>query len=519
MSWNRRYAAAGMIAGALVATMLPHSEAQPQINETVKPDEYLILGDANRGAGEPMIAVNRNDPDNIVIVAMATLHRLPNGEAPDGPIPPTGPGVGSVAHSMTQRVRELSTQDETVTDVAVTRDGGKTWEFSTDRFRQFFKRNRCHDSFAGAGPDGTMYFGCIPHIASDNTDFDQGYTQGGEPRNMRGGSAIAWSEDKGRTWSDPVWVHPDHSPQLYAPGLSGRLRFEYASPWDRPYFAADDSTGTIYVSGSGGGTFIRASHDRGRTWGIIYPLVSDDYPGGGGFGSTFSAGHGLLVTAYNANRVPEELHAQCPCPVLGTSRDDGKTWTHYLLPNVPPEPGPPPAAAPAPAAGAPGRGGRGGFGGPSYVIAVDPSRSGRYALARVGLARITVSVSEDGGKTWSNPVAAAEVPPGHAIGHRGMKFSPKGDLALFWLKQIRADYPAGGYDVWTAASRDGGKTFKTVRLSRDISPVVSRERGNFLFGNDLSSMDVDGRFVHVVWGDNRTGFLGTWYGRVPLSAY
>lgn len=146
-----------------------------------KSEEYLILGDANRGAGEPMIAVNRKDPSNIVIAAMATLHRLPNGEAPDGPIPPGGPGVGSIAHAMTQRVRELSTQDETVTDVAVTHDGGKTREFTTDGFRQFFKRNRCHDSFAGAGADGTMFFGCIPHIASDNTDFDEGYTAFGEP--------------------------------------------------------------------------------------------------------------------------------------------------------------------------------------------------------------------------------------------------------------------------------------------------------------------------------------------------
>lgn len=118
-------------------------------------------------------------------------------------------------------------------------------------------------------------------------------------------------------------VQPDHSPQLYPPNVAARLRFEYASPWDRPYFAADDSKGTIYVSGSGsGGTFVRASHDNGRTWGTIYPLVSDDYPGFGGFGSSFSAGHGLLVTAYTAFRVPEALKAQCPCPVLATSKDD-----------------------------------------------------------------------------------------------------------------------------------------------------------------------------------------------------
>jgi hypothetical protein len=45
------------------------------------------------------------------------------------------------------------------------------------------------------------------------------------------------------------------------------------------------------------------------------------------------------------------------------------------------------------------------------------------------------------------------------------------------------------------------------------------ERGNFGFGDDLATVDVDGKFVHMVWGDNRAGFFGTWYGRVPLSAY
>src|SRR5437870_4153889 len=222
--------------GARVLTaVFAASLGMTQMTETPVSDEYLILGDANRGAGEPMIAVNRKDPNNILIVAMATLHRLPNGEIPDGVIPPSGPGVGGAVHSATQRVRELSTQDETVTDIAVSRDGGKTWSFSVDNFREVFHRNRCHDSFAGAGPDGTMYFGCIPHIASDNTDFDKGYSAGGEPENMRGGSAIAWSNDKGMTWSKPVMVHVDHAPELYAPNLSGKLRFAYASPGDRPY--------------------------------------------------------------------------------------------------------------------------------------------------------------------------------------------------------------------------------------------------------------------------------------------
>ncbi len=54
----------------------------------------------------------------------------------------------------------------------------------------------------------------------------------GEARDYHGGSAIAWSTDKGKTWSDPVSVHPDHSPKLYAPTVKPML--EQASPWDRP---------------------------------------------------------------------------------------------------------------------------------------------------------------------------------------------------------------------------------------------------------------------------------------------
>ena len=41
-----------------------------QSNEGPKPEEYLLLGNANPGAGEP------------IVIAMATLNRLPSGEAP-----------------------------------------------------------------------------------------------------------------------------------------------------------------------------------------------------------------------------------------------------------------------------------------------------------------------------------------------------------------------------------------------------------------------------------------------------
>jgi hypothetical protein len=506
----------------------------PKSSEAPKSEEYLLLGSPNRGAGEPFIFVNPKDNDNIIVAAMATLNHLPTGESP---IPRGQPGVVEL------RVKELSVPDGSRTDIAVTHDRGKTWTFSEDDIRKALAKNRCSDSFAGAGPEGTLYVGCLAYMNLGSAGYDDGYSPiNGEPRNPGGGSAIAWSTDNGKTWSDPQYVHPLLSPQLYPPNV--HPVFEQVSPLDRPYFAADAQTGTIYISGTGsaytvdpatvprpkvdprlpgkgydgypsrsvsrGRTFIRASHDQARTWGMIYPMDSDEYPGGRG---GFSAAYGNLAVAYTATEVPENLNVQCPCTVFGISRDDGKTFEYKIVPALP--------EAPAQAASASPEGARrGGAGGPvgmggGVMLAADPSGEGRYALARQSGQQILVTITQDSGETWLQPVVAAEVPDGARFGHRAMKYSPKGDFALIW----KAMYADGSFDVWSAASRDGGSVFRTVRVSHAVSPPRILERGNFLFGDDLSSVDVDDEYVHVVWGDNRSGFQGTWYGRIPLSAY
>ena len=119
--------------------------AQP--GNEVRSEEYLLLGSANRGAGEPWVFINPKNSNNIIVVAMATLNRLPTGESP---IPRNAPGATEL------RIKELSTPDGSRTDIAVTHDGGKTWHFSEDDLRKYYDKNRCSDSFAGAGPDGTL---------------------------------------------------------------------------------------------------------------------------------------------------------------------------------------------------------------------------------------------------------------------------------------------------------------------------------------------------------------------------
>jgi hypothetical protein len=519
-----------LLISSVAAQTVPSTQGHSQNDTAPKSvsDEFLLLGDVNRGAGEPIIFVNPKDPNNIIVTAMATLNRLPTGEVPIHRFNPGGPP--KINPPATQlRIKELSTPDGSRTDIAISNDGGKTWTFSEDNFRKFFNKNRCSDSFSGAGPDGTLYMGCLAYLNRGAADYEDGYAPNGEARTYHGGSAIAWSTDKGKTWSNPVWVHPADSPQLYAPTVKPVL--EQASPWDRPFFVADSSTGTIYVSGSGLAytvdpatvprpkidpslpgkgytgypptavtryrTFLRASHDKGKTWGVIYPIDSDDFPGMAG---SFSAAHGRLVVAYTATKVPANVNATCPCTIFGTSTDDGKTFVYSVVPPLPPDPK---------------TSGRPFFGFGGMMIAADPSKEGRYAIARPSGNRIMITLTEDGGKTWLAPVLAAEVPEGERVGQRSMKYSPTGTLGLIW-KDMREDKT---FDLWSAASRDGGHTFKTVRVSHAVSPDYILERGNFLFGDDLSTVELDHESLYAVWGDNRAGFQGTWYGKVPLTAY
>src|SRR4051812_19723559 len=219
---------------ALSTTVLLSQSAEPPQSEEFKSDEYLLLGSPNRGAGEPMVFVNPKASNNIIVAAMATLNRLPTGETPlprgGGPgAPGAAGGAGAPAIGggppapnparTALRIKELSTPDGSRTDIAVTYDGGKTWQFSEDNFRKVMSKNRCSDSFAGAGPDGTLYLGCLSYLNRGDAAYADGASANGESLNPGGGSAIAWSTDKGKTWSDPKYVHPLHSPELYAPNV------------------------------------------------------------------------------------------------------------------------------------------------------------------------------------------------------------------------------------------------------------------------------------------------------------
>src|SRR5262245_50469757 len=107
-----------------------------------KSEEYLLLGNPTRGAGEPTVAVDPVDSRHIIVVAMGNLHQ-PEGK-------PVTSNATEVFHHITK---------STVTWLAVSHDAGLNWKISELPILSG-KLTRCPHSFADVMKDGTFIAGC-----------------------------------------------------------------------------------------------------------------------------------------------------------------------------------------------------------------------------------------------------------------------------------------------------------------------------------------------------------------------
>ena len=88
-----------------------------------KGEEFLLIGNAVRGAGEPVIAINPRNPDNIIVGAMANNHYV-EGQA-RGPQGFGGPPVANYRNVY------RNTPGSSISTYAISYDRGRTWRTVT----------------------------------------------------------------------------------------------------------------------------------------------------------------------------------------------------------------------------------------------------------------------------------------------------------------------------------------------------------------------------------------------------
>jgi hypothetical protein len=450
---------------------------------------------AGFSSGEPEIAINPTNPDNLFI-DHATFAVPPGGGIPPLFSPPPPHSCGGY----------------------VSMDRGVSWQ---PGFLPFAPQanplppnlvawpSQCEDGIAAFGPDGTLYAGgdstigeqvvslsppCPPNSASSPET-------GGLCLKLPGDDPFARSGDGGKTWTQ--LPYPIGS-QGYGLGSAfGGSGFNFApgsgdpiDTYDRPFLAVDQSNGTVYVSSQNildHERFVTASTTQGDSWGPIYAVDSPAHPQSG-FASNIAVQNGVLAVSYTA--APAAGGCAATCLVFETSTNFGATWNRHVVPLV---------NAQNP---------------PSPFIAADPTGNGRFAL-QVFDSTGTVNqiyTTRDSGATWQGPANVTE-PGGNVHFKPWLSFGPSGQLALVWRTwEGIPDLSTTPYDVFVAVGRvqgaNGAVFTSPIELGSPATPF-----GTGGGGDDFSQVQVDNQYVHAAWGDSRSGLTQVEYARIPLSAF
>jgi len=140
-----------------------------------------------------------------------------------------------------------------------------------------------------------------------------------------------------------------------------------------------------------------------------------------------------------------------------------------------------------------------------------PSRDIVYfACNQASTSRVVVSVSGDGGESWTEarPIDAAPVDSTVSREVMGTAVSPGGVLGVAWVESGRN--PAGpcADDVWFTASVDGGETFLPPTPIASPESCAAADANGSGFPGDYFGLatDTNGRF-RLLWSGVREGLL------------
>jgi hypothetical protein len=493
-------AALGLAAPLAVATA-PSANGSPPQNTPpgLQPTQINVTNDLTHRYGEPEVAVNQKNPNNLVYFVMSEryTYQCQADHDPTCQLVPV-PGLGGFPAPQ----GFFGVPGWTTDQLNVSFDRGKTWK--NVPFPQFPPDHpdlvSLTDPMVVAAPDGTFYIGWNDQHLDPNLIV------------RNGGVAVSKSTDGGLTWSTPV--------------LTG-------VPVDRPYMTLDPITGTIYMAAGGaanppfgrlgpastgdpappppgiiGDRWLVSSQD-GTQWTSPQRFGGGGTPGfpGAGDVDTTAAAYGILAAAFtstNPGACALFVSGPAPCTVFQTTTDAGATWTRHSPPV--------PSNSQQP------------------LVAADPAASGHFTLAVLNgtAGQFLVYQTRDAGATWSGPMTVTEDATKTHF-KASLTYSPKGVLGLQWRTcpvgalpfASPCDQPGAvltfPYNVWATISDNDGSTFTSpLQVSTGTSPAPDPTQ---LAGDDFSFLNLGQQDAFVAWGDWRPGELQGFFSDIKLQAF
>jgi hypothetical protein len=418
------------------------------------PFETQLTHDARYAEGEPSLAVNPRNPQNMILTFFANTglgaYAAENGKAP-------------TARDYVQTIQGC--------DYLLTFNGGRAWKRATlpmTSLRTDPARPNCSDTLVQFDKQGVAY------VIGGTYQFPAFVAGLGDFRMIS-------SRDGGRTWSQPHVVTPTYlSPNRAVVAWKG-LRFYD----DREFMTLDPQTHTLYVDGTQGRAgpaskngdteYLTASDDGGTTWrNAVAVGIAAPAPLGAAYG----------IVAFTS---PPPMRAKRACPScfdLIVSTDGARSFVRRPTPVV---------------------GSSGLLSGAATVA--DPSGKGRFdVLTSDSNGNLLVYRTPDAGRTWSAPTKFGV--PGRGVSKTWMAYSPNGVLGVGWRST-----KGNGYGFYGAVSYDHGLTFTVHRISKADSPPTDPL---WVAGDDTSTIALTSTMFYASWGDWRGGSLQTWWGGFPI---
>jgi Neuraminidase (sialidase) len=362
--------------------------------------------------------------------------------------------------------------------------------------------DRASDPWISIGSDGTAYF-----------------IGGGAKAALTISSVLAsTSTDGGLTWSEPVTIARDDSPNGFVFNDKPSVTADPYTPgtayvvWDRSRHPSDYANPNAGRSQAfRGDPYFSMTTDGGQTWSTPRDIAPQNK-------HLFTVGNliavlpdGTLVDVFHFAKGKFDAPNASFVGLL-RSTDGGQTWSREIVisdnpaaPDVDPDTGFPLRTG----------GGTDLFGGLPDV-AVDPDSGALYvtwADSRFsGGAHndIALSRSTDGGRTWSTPAKVNQTPPAVAGFTPSVDVLPDGTVGVTYydLRNNTPDPNTLPTDYFIVHSHDGGATWDEARItptSFDDTTAPDGPRGYFL--GDYQGLANDGNAFKVLFVQTNSGDL------------